>query len=334
MAASSEAERPIKVFWPNVGGISEYPQNTFAILNFIEQSKPSGRGAVEWITRSFTVVPEFARKLLNVLRAAGVLAFEGRRYELGPAGRQFLKTKEPKALFRAFLQKVLGFREMFDLLEQHAPLTPKELSEKWAERMRPSMFADNQAPIRYNWLRGFGFASVVAHQVLLTEKGLKFASEARLAGVPAGEQRMEVSHLDLEGKMKLIGEFFEFEAKTRPSVNDALPSYALKLREGDRQLDCLWVRYVPFVGTVRFPIEVQLGGNLADSLDRLETVAQFIQRAIIVTTAEQEKQVIDRLTVKKSLLLDKLEVVLVEDVYKAVEATNVLRSLAKRLFHD
>jgi hypothetical protein len=174
----------------------------------------------------------------------------------------------------------------------------------------------------------------VTHQIILTERGLKLASRIKVSALGAQEQRAEVSHNDLEDKVKLIGEFFEFEAKKRPSVNEALPTYALKFKEGDRQLDCLWVRYVPFAGKMKFPIEIQLGGNLADAIDRLETVAQFVQRAIIVTTEGQEEAIMDRLRVKRSTLLGKLTIIFVDDVYKAVEAANVLQSLAKKIFTE
>jgi len=170
--------------------------------------------------------------------------------------------------------------------------------------------------------------------MILTERGLKLASQLKLSEVRDEERRATISHNDLEDKIKLIGEFFEFEAKKRPSVNEALPSYALKFREGDRQLDCLWVRYIPFAGKIKFPIEIQLGGNLADTLERLETVSQFVKRAIIVTTEKQEKAIIDRLWVKKSHLLEKLTIIFVDDVYRAVEAANVLNSLAKKIFID
>lgn len=260
-------QQSIKVFWPNVGSIVDYPRATNAILAFIGRSKPARSDAIVWIRQTYAVVHEFARKLLNVLHACGVLHREGSRYELAPPAMEYLSAGDPLVLFRLFSQRVLGFAEMVQVLEAEGPLTLKDLERKWARKMKPLVFAKNQAPIRYNWLRGFGLASVVAHEILLTEKGLKLAAELRLRSVPTQQERTRVSHLDLENKMKIIGEFFEFEAKTRPSLNEALPSYALKLREGDRQLDCLWVRYIPFAGIVRFPVEVQLGGNLADSLE-------------------------------------------------------------------
>lgn len=322
----------IKVFWPNVGGLADYPKSVSQILSHIDQAKPSRRDAVLWVCSKYDVVYEFARKLLNVLGAVGVLHCEDSRYELTSAGRNFLESGDSALLFHLFVRTVTGFKELVEILEAEAPLSLKTLDERWAEAMKPVIFANNQCPIRYNWLRGFGYASVVAHEIFLTEKGLKLAADMRLSGAPTGKERTDVSHVDLEEKMKVIGEFFEFEARKRPSLNDALPSYALKLREGDRQLDCLWVRYIPFAGHVKFPVEIQLGGNLADSLDRLETVSQYVQKAIVVTTEDQEPKIIDRLKVKKSLLLDKLTIIFVDDVYKAVEATTVLSALAKKIF--
>jgi len=324
----------IKVFWPNVGSISDYPKSTVEILSYISESKPSRRETIRWVCKRYDVVPEFARKLLNVLHAAGVLGADELRYALTSAGKDYLAKGDAQSLFRLFLQRVLGFPELLDVLEKEGPLSLGELEKRWAQRMKPLLFAKNQCPIRYNWLRGFGYASVVAHQIFLTDKGLKLLSHVRLSEAPTEERRTRVSHADLEDKIKIIGEFFEFEAKKRPSLNDALPTYALKLREGARQLDCLWVRYIPFAGKVKFPVEIQLGGSLADSLDRLETVSQYVQKAIIVTTEDQERVILDRLKVKKSPLLDKLTIIFVDDVYKAVEAASVLSALAKKLFTD
>lgn len=51
----------------------------------------------------------------------------------------------------------------------------------------------------------------------------------------------------------------------------------------------------------------------------------------MVTTEDQEQKIIERLRVKKSLLLDKLTIIFVDDVYKAVEAATVLSALAKKI---
>jgi hypothetical protein len=330
----TNTERKIKIFWPNAGSIARYPSTTREILVEITSKHPTRAEANAWLRRTYGITAEFARKLLNVLSASGILSTENGHYDVTSASRQYIQTNSADILFTSLADRVVGFREIIALLETRGSLAPKELQELWAREMMPLRFSPNQCPIRYNWLRGFGYASLVAHQLILTEQGLKLASRLKVSYARTEEQRAEVSHSDLEDKVKLIGEFFEFEAKKRPSVNEALPTYALKFRAGDRQLDCLWVRYVPFAGKMKFPIEIQLGGSLADAIDRLETVTQYVQRAIIVTTEDQEKAIIDRLEVKRSPLLSKLTIIFVGDVYKAVEAANVLQSLARKIFVD
>ncbi len=330
----TKSDHGIKIFWPNVGSISDYSTTLKEILSNIASGKPSRSEANAMLRVKYGVTSEFARKLLNVLHASGILDSEGPLYILSSQAQNFLSTSNPDPLFHLLASRVAGFRKLIDILEARGPLSPREVEQNWEREMLPIRFAKNQCPIRYNWLRGFGYASLVAHQMILTERGLKLASQLKLSEVRDEERRATISHNDLEDKIKLIGEFFEFEAKKRPSVNEALPSYALKFREGDRQLDCLWVRYIPFAGKIKFPIEIQLGGNLADTLERLETVSQFVKRAIIVTTEKQEKAIIDRLWVKKSHLLEKLTIIFVDDVYRAVEAANVLNSLAKKIFID
>lgn len=332
MPPASSARR-IKIFWPNVGSISRYPTSTREILLRIDRGAGHSE-ANAWLREKFGVTGEFARKLLNILSACGLLESERNVYSLSPSARDYLKTENPDILFSLFADRVVGFTQLVMLLEKQGPASLREIDKTWQEKMAPVRFAKNQCPIRYNWLRGFGYASLIAHQLILTERGLRLASRLKVSQAPTQERQAEVSHEDLEDKVKLIGEFFEFEAKKRPSVSEALPTYALKFRHGDRQLDCLWVRYIPFAGKIKFPIEIQLGGNLADAIDRLETVAQFVKRAIIVTTEPQEKQILDRLEVKKSPLLGKLTIIFTDDIYKAVEAASVLQSLAKRIFVD
>jgi len=131
--------RRIKVFWPNVGSITDYPKSTGQILSHIDQLKPLRREAVLWICNTYGVVYEFARKLLNVLDAAGVLRCEDSRYELTVAGRQFLESGDSDVLFRLFFRAVSGFKELLQILEAEAPLALKALDERWVKRMRPLM---------------------------------------------------------------------------------------------------------------------------------------------------------------------------------------------------
>jgi hypothetical protein len=79
-----------KVFWPNVGGIAQYQQNLTAILSYVNQYNPTRGDVIAWIRQTYGVVHEFARKLLNVLRAAGVLRCEDSKYG---SAQEFVKGR-------------------------------------------------------------------------------------------------------------------------------------------------------------------------------------------------------------------------------------------------
>lgn len=131
--------------------------------------------------------------------------------------------------------------------------------------------------------------------------------------------------------MKFIGEFFQFEVRKNPSINDVLPSSALRLKE-KRQLDCLWVRTVHFAGKIQYPLEIQIAGSIADTIERLEMVANFIQKAIIITDQTQQEKILDRLKIKRSPLLDKVVFIDIEDVDKIVEAATIMKMFTDKIF--
>jgi hypothetical protein len=119
----------------------------------------------------------------------------------------------------------------------------------------------------------------------------------------------------------------------RASVNDARPARTAKLAE-DRQLDCLWARVIHFGGKVQYAFEVQLGGNMSDAIERLEMVAPFVQKAVVVTDDEQERRIHDRLDVKHSPLRDKVMFLSYEDVNNVAAAVNALKVFTGKVFHE
>lgn len=328
-------KKKVKIFWPNIGGLEEYQKTLHKILATIDEKSFARPELIEWIKREFASKSfGFCRKLVDTFKAIGLLEFVHKRAALSKVAKSYLKTGDNDLIVDRMLERVVGFKEMVVVLKEHDSSPADEIRTAWEDKIKPLTFAANQYLIRLNWLRGLNYADMVARHYFLTDKGLKLFTRLRQEGVKKVKEKQEVTHNEIEDKIKIIGEFFEFEAKKRPSINDALPDYALKLRKSDRQLDCLWIRYVPFAGKIKFPIEVQLGGNIADTLDRLETVSEYVHKAIIITTEKQEEIITERLKVKKSKLLEKLIFVYVDDVYKAVEATNVLRSLTKKIFTE
>lgn len=321
-------------FYPNVGRLEDYPRNLEAILSKISIDSPSKAQMISWMEEKFGASSEFCRKLLEMVARVNLIVGidRGKKYELSESAASFRQTGDPAVVLTALLGKVAGLDEVVQILAESDAVSRDKLTQSLRERFKLNL-PRNQLEHRLNWLRGLGYADLVLGNLLLTEKGMKWWNGARIAGATP-QERIKISHNDIENKLQVIGEFFEFQTTKRPSINQVLPSYALKLTEGDRQLDCLWVRYVHFGGQIKFPIEVHLSGNLADSLDRLETVSEYVQKAIIITTPDQEKTIVDRLRVKRSRLLDKLVIVNVEEVYKVMEATNVIKSLSEKIFSD
>ncbi len=330
---SSQTGLQTKTFYPLVGSLPDYQKNITEIFSTIQARNFTRVEAIEWMMQQYKSSREFCRKLLDMLKSVGLIMTLEKHYQLTDTAQRYLQTERPEVLAWVFIDRVFGFVEVIDILTGKGPKDTSTLRSEWKAKV-PTKLSPSQFDHRLNWLRALGYADVVARNHFLTDRGLKLAAEIKLKAVTTVEEKQEISHRDLEDSMRLIGEFFEFETTDRASINDALPSYALKLTEGDRQLDCLWVRYIPFAGKIKFPIEIHLGGNLADTIDRLETVSEYVQKAVIITSEEQEKKLLDRLKVKKSRLLDKLVVISVEDVYKAVQATNVLKSFTTKLFAD
>lgn len=330
---SSQTGLQTKTFYPLVGSLPDYQKNITEIFSTIQARNFTRVEAIEWMMQQYKSSREFCRKLLDMLKSVGLIMTLEKHYQLTDTAQRYLQTERSEVLAWVFIDRVFGFVEVIDILTGKGAKDTSTLRSEWKAKV-PIKLSPSQFDHRLNWLRALGYADVVARNHFLTDRGLKLAAEIKLKAVTTVEEKQEISHRDLEDSMRLIGEFFEFETTDRASINDALPSYALKLTEGDRQLDCLWVRYIPFAGKIKFPIEIHLGGNLADTIDRLETVSEYVQKAVIITSEEQEKKLLDRLKVKKSRLLDKLVVISVEDVYKAVEATNVLKSFTTKLFAD
>jgi DNA-directed RNA polymerase subunit H (RpoH/RPB5) len=329
----SKKDTRIKTFYPLVGSLAEYQRNIGEIFFSIDTCNFTRGVAIQWMMSQYKSSREFCRKLLDMLKAVGLITILDKHYKLTSLSKKYLQTKQTEFLVWAFIEKILGFVEIINILSEKGANEKSALRNEWEARVLVK-FSGNQFEHRLNWLRALGYVDVVARHYLLTERGLKLAAEVKQKSVQTSEEKQKVSHQDLEDSIRVIGEFFEFETSPSASINEVLPSYALKLTEGNRRLDCLWVRYIHFGGKIKFPVEIHLGGNLADTTDRLETVSEYVQKAIVITDEEQEKKLLDRLKVKKSRLLDKLVVISVEDVYKAVQATNVLKSLTTKLFKD
>jgi hypothetical protein len=259
---------------------------------------------------------------------------------LTPVGLELAKSGSAVLLYNTISTNFIGIVELTELIEQCQPISGEALLQAWEKTMRKTYrvkwnanHARMQFKHRIEWLRAIGFVNNVADEYYLSKMGIQEATRRRVRELPDARAIDEVSHSEIENKLKAIGEFFEFISVKRASVNDARPAGALRLAE-NRQLVCLWARVINFGGKVQYAFEVQLGGNISDAIERLEMVASFVQKAVVVTDEEQQMRIKDRLNVKHSQLRDKILFLSYEDIDNVLEAVNALKVFTNKIFHD
>jgi len=283
----------------------------------------------------------YARNILTTLLfGTGLIHAQNRRCALTLAGESLLKAASPNALYTLFAEQFVGIREIVDILAERQPLDSSTLFDEWHKTVRKAAkvrwkttHAHMQFKHRLDWLRSLSIVRRVADSYYLSKSAMEGFTRARSQKARDERERESISHSDIEDKLRAIGEFFEFMSIKRASVNDARPSQAPRLSE-NRQLDCLWARVVHFGGRVQYAFEVQLGGNIADAIERLEMVSSFVQKAVVVTDEEQEGKIQERLRAKHSALRDKIIFLSYEDINTVAEAVNALKVFTERVFHD
>ncbi len=338
MARKSNSRR--MVFYPMVGGAEGQFTALLTVLRFINENRPTRSDFLNWFMKRFDTRKEFSRHVLEkVLKGGGLVTYRKKRLYLTTEGEQILNDAQPHFLLDCFMRHYAGFEEMFETIKGEAkPL--KVLFSQWWERICQNypnvtswsrQHALSQFNHRLNWLRSLGFVVSVGGEYLLSEKGLKVYVGLLRRKVTSSEEERRISHSDLEEKMRFIGEFFQFEVRKRPSVNDIFPPGAYRMKE-ERQLDCLWVRTIHFAGKLQYPIEIQIAGSIADTIERLEMVVNFIQKAIIITDREQQERIRERLKAKRSPLIDKIVFIDLDDIDKIVEAATIMKTFVEKIF--
>lgn len=328
-------------FYPMAGGPVNQFSYTLKVLNFINSRPLSREEFINWFTEEFNSGSEFARKVLQIImQGCGLVRADKGKLHLSTKGNELITTASPQVLLKSFIENYGGFEELFEVMIKSGGKPAKVLLKQWQEALATSYFdtktwkhqyIKTQFQHRLDWLRSLGFVQSIGTNYLLSSNGLRIALELKKENAKTSKEAIEVSHHEFEQKIKFLGEFFQFEARNRPSVNDVLPSSKPKLRK-DRQLDCLWVRTVHFAGKIQYPVEIQISGSIADSIERLEIVANFVHKALVITDQSQQKEILERLEAKRSPLLDKIVLIDIEDVDKIVEAATIMKAFTEKVF--
>ena len=330
-----------KTFWPMIGGISEGFSNYLVVLRYIERAVTSKDELVDWLVAHFKLKKTYAANVITTLfTGAGLVNVAKGRCVLTSEAQTLLEKSSPDYLYHIFAGQFIGINDMVLILKEEQTIGSNALFEEWHTRIRKRwnpLWSTKHARMQYkhrlDWLRSLEIVKKVADSYYLSKSGMKAVVRDQTRTARSADEREVISHNDFEDKLVSIGEFFDFMSIKRASVNDARPTQASKLRE-NRQLDCLWARLIPFGGKVQYAFEIQLGGNISDAIERLEMVAIFVQKAVVVTDEEQQEKIQNRLVVKHSPLRDKIVFLSYEDIENVAEGVNALKVFTSKIFHD
>ncbi len=328
-----------KSIWPLPGGIRYYHKTLYRILEFCENND-SLSVLENWMREEYSLEgKKTPTDYLSVLKRLELLIFKNNNVSLTHYGEKVVREKDNSLLFNLLLEKVGAVKEIFDFIAARQPIDKESISEEVEKKLKYGWQTDHQITWRLNWLLSLGIIEITSGKYYLTDSGIEIFNSIKIEKVEKTQKTFEkkkekieeLSHSDLEDKLKYIGEFFEFESIKRPKINLMLPEDR-KLKSSNKELDGLWIKKIPMGGKIYYPIEVQIGGNLSDTIDRLETVSDFAQKAIIVIDDKQEEMLRERLNAKRSKLVDKIVCIKPADVSKILSASNALKSFFQELF--
>lgn len=331
----------IKRIWPLPGGTRNYVTNLSRILSVLSENKFNEVKLIRWMMEEYSLQSSSTtRSYINVVKKIGVIDIKDGIFIVNNHGKLFLETKNNLLILKLLIENIFGFEEILKLLAEKQTLDKTQIYKEIENRYHTGWKTDSQIGWRLYWLLSLEFVEVTSSKYYLTEKGLSALNEIlkiKISEKPKGKKEVEkklekLSHSDLEDRMKYIGDFFEFDAIKQPPINLMLPEER-QLKSSKKELDGIWVKKIAMGGRIYYPIEIQMGGNLSDTIDRLEIVSDFAQKVIVVIDEQQEKIMLERLKAKRSKLLDKVIFIRPEDVYKMVSATNALKSFFEKIFH-
>ncbi len=332
----------IKSFWPLPGGIRNYYKTLFKVVEYIKANNPTFEQTRDWLIKEYSLTSEekTSKGYLDVVNKLGFIDNKNSNYIITELGKKLIATNDPLVVFKVLTEKIYGVSEIIDIISKNQPVDKKTIYSELESKLNTGWQTDAQIGWRLNWLLSLGIIETTSNKYFLTEVGNEKKSELKEIALTKNEPTQKakeeiiekISHSDLEDKLQYIGEFFEFISIKRPRINEMLPEDR-KLKSSNKELDGLWIKKIPMGGKIYYPIEVQIGGNLSDTIDRLETVSDFAQKAIIVIDEEQENVLRERLNAKRSKLLDKIVCIRPEDVNKIMSATTALKSFFIDVFN-
>lgn len=330
----------LKSIWPLPGGNRNYAHALSKILLALNENRFNEKNFISWMMKEYSLEsPKTTKGYIEVVKKIGIVDIKDGIFILNDNGKSFLENKDNQLILKLLIEYIFGFEEILKLLSEKQTLDKTEIYNEIENRFHTGWKTEHQIIFRIYWLLSLEFVEISSGKYYLTEKGIAALNDILKNQLSKKiETKIEVkkdlekfSHSDLEDKMKYIGDFFEFVAHKRPDINLMLTKER-QLKTSNKELDGLWIKKIPMGGDIYFPIEIQIEGNLSDTIDRLETVSDFAQKVITVIDEAQENIMLERLKAKRSKLIDKIIFIRYEDVYKLVSATNTLKPFFEKIF--
>lgn len=143
--------------WPLPGG--DYLAALNAMVEYIGTQSPTYDAMIEWIKLKFPSVQssKVATSYTNVLRYAGLVAYEGSQLMVTELGATYLADQSRDYLLDLFCARFVGMEELLDLLRK-SPGTLEELHEALLKRINVQWSTPHQSRFRLEWLRALGAA--------------------------------------------------------------------------------------------------------------------------------------------------------------------------------
>lgn len=272
--------------------------------------------------------------------------------ELTNKGKKFLnlnKTEQDKLLLEHALDDgLLAILELiYERTSQSQRCTLKWLMDNWNEKVGlpagkwSSEYTRGQnVDTRRSWAKYFGLISEKGRPIsfYLTSKGLAVLREygkgeyAKTLGTAEIEKRKkeEYSHSDMITVLLDIGKTLGFDVQRTPHVNELLPEDK-QMKKRIKVLDCVWRIYQPFIGNIWVPIEVQKGGSIEDALIRLNIVADYSHKTVIVCDKSEKEIIKEMAKAQRKIPMEKLVLFSFEEIKQLKAAVDTINQMKKKL---
>ncbi|MEM3564663.1 MAG: hypothetical protein QXR19_15635, partial [Candidatus Jordarchaeaceae archaeon] len=169
-------------FWPLPGGYDHYLETLLNLLSRIAE-EPTFEELVEWASKTLNAKSEWLKNSIRIIIIySGLANLKGDKVYLTEKGSEFLKTRNPEIVLKAFLERIWGIREIVLWLNQEGPLSIEQIFKKCLD-FKVEWQHDYQVRYRLMWLQALGCIERRQDKYLLTSTGERVAKEISSIGL-------------------------------------------------------------------------------------------------------------------------------------------------------